>query len=96
MHPGLPLKSGCDTCHPHHPFGMHVEDDNADIHGSLDLNTNTEEQLLLKSLRMRSANLQKQRDALAPNQQHNEAQARVRLLIQQEKEHLLALKHKIL
>jgi hypothetical protein len=74
---------------------MPLEDDNTDLQDSRDLGINIEEQLLLKSLRMHNANLQKQRDAIAAKQQRSEAEARVRLLIQQEKEHLLALEQEI-
>jgi hypothetical protein len=61
---------------------MPLEDDNADLQDGLALGINTEEQLLLKSLRMRNSNLQ---DVLATKQHCSEVQARVCLLIQQEK-----------
>jgi hypothetical protein len=61
---------------------MPPEDDNADLQDGLALGINTEEQLLLKSLRMRNSNLQ---DVLATKQQRSEVQARVCLVIQQEK-----------
>jgi hypothetical protein len=45
---------------------------------------------------MRNSNLQKQRDTLAANRHYNEVQTRIKNLIQQEKEHLLALNKKSL
>lgn len=66
------------------------------LQDSQDLGINTKEQLLIKSLCMRSSNLKKQRDVLVTKQQRSEAQARVCLLIQQEKEHLQALEQEIL
>ena len=44
---------------------MPLEDDNADLQDGLALGINTEEQLLLKSLRMRNSNLQ---DVIATKQ----------------------------
>jgi hypothetical protein len=67
---------------------MPSENDNEDLRANPDLNINSEDQLLLKSLRTHNSNLQKQRDALMARQQRNEAQTRVWRLIQQEKEHL--------
>jgi hypothetical protein len=80
----------------HHPFEMPAEDDNVDVQDNLDLSINTEEQLLLKSLCMRNSNLQKQRDTLVDKQQCIKAHARVRLFIQQVKEHLQAMEQETL
>lgn len=64
---------------------MPFEDNDKDLQDGLDLSINTEEQLLLMSLHVRSCNTQKQRDVLVAKKQHSEVQIRIHNLIQQKK-----------
>jgi hypothetical protein len=51
---------------------MPFKDNDKDLQDGLDLSINTEEQLLLRSLRVRSCNTQKQRDVLIAKKQRSE------------------------
>jgi hypothetical protein len=70
---------------PRHPFGMPSENDEEDLQANPDLGINSEDQMLLKSLRTRNSKLQKKRDALAAKQPRSEAQTRVCRLLSKRK-----------
>lgn len=52
-----PAPPSFDPVASRHPFGMPPENEDEDNQADLDLGINTEEQLLLKSHRMRNSNL---------------------------------------